>query len=148
MRLLLLAIAIVGAYAQNDGYEFQECPDNVPEELIAFGAQEGINEMYDKDIQPLYELVLFDLEQGYTPFESHTVGLVANDKEQPFSQFTVTVENIDEKCSPGVLKATNSRTREIKSCPNVIVNSDDLSETHTKVSFRWKAPECGCVLIR
>ncbi|XP_077999876.1 uncharacterized protein LOC144452626 isoform X2 [Glandiceps talaboti] len=137
--LLLLAVALTGALAQ-------ECPSNIPWEAIAKGASQDENELYDEQLRPVYEISLFEIEEGYTPYESHTVGIVANDKTLPFIDFTVTVKNNDELCSAGVLKATNSRSSEVKSCPQVLVASDD--KIKTKVSFRWKAPECGCVTIK
>nr|ALR88644.1 endo16-like 235 [Saccoglossus kowalevskii] len=146
MRILILVLAVAFAGAQQESYVPENCPTNIPWDALARGASQEVNQQTDKDFGPIYEITLFDMENGYTPYESHTIGLVSNENSMPFKSFTVTLVNNDIMCLPGVLKSTNSRAREIKECPSAIINEND--DDKTKVSFRWKAPECGCVTIR
>ncbi|XP_066266058.1 uncharacterized protein [Branchiostoma lanceolatum] len=119
------------------------CPDRYPSDLAKTGAEKTYNELSEG--KSLYQLDVYEAEEGFKPLETHTLGLRSNDRGRMFQGFHVSVTSDDAKCTPGKLKAYHKGVKELKHC-NVLINSKD--EPTIKVPLSWKAPPCGCVTFR
>ncbi|XP_078662626.1 uncharacterized protein LOC144906329 isoform X1 [Branchiostoma floridae x Branchiostoma belcheri] len=138
--LVFFAVLCAQAWAKE---KHHECPDRYPSELAKGGAEKTYNELPGGE--PLFQLVMYEAEDGFKPLETHTLGLHSNNRDRKFQGFHVSVTSDDAKCKSGKLKAYHKGVKELKHC-NTLVNSKN--EPTVKVPLSWKAPPCGCVTFR
>merc|ERR1719419_148605 len=89
-----------------------------------------------------------EAEDGfYVPGMQHTFALTAHETLPAIKGFIVATSPVDEDhCGAGIFSSNGRRFRQVPGCKHVIQNRRSFQTRD--VSFRWTAPQCGCVKIR
>ncbi|XP_064628610.1 uncharacterized protein LOC135488101 [Lineus longissimus] len=115
------------------------CPSNFDERFS--------EELKESDPQrPLFRLLKNDVRDGYEPGQELTLSLHSLVASRPMKGFLVTAKSIDGRCGNGQMVAQRSAGKIRPGCQNVIESA--MNEWKNEVAFGFRAPECGCVMIK
>jgi len=75
-----------------------------------------------------------------------TVQIKAQDPNNKFGNVLLWLQKESDICDIGVLDSTQGLYHQPENCPHMVYK--DTRPATYKFTFRWTAPECGCILIR
>ena len=75
-----------------------------------------------------------------------TVRVKAQDPNNKFGNVLLWLQRESDKCDIGVLDSTQGLYHQPENCAHMVYK--DTRPAAFKFTFRWTAPECGCILIR
>ncbi|XP_054775035.2 uncharacterized protein LOC129283225 [Lytechinus pictus] len=141
MRKELFCLVAVLAVAWSKPTETQ-C--DVNEVHAVLGTPRMVEESSNSPMIPDFDLSISDVDEGFLPEIEYAVNLKSN--PDLFEEFVVTAHNLDPDCVHGTMIDKYDIGTPDEDCPHVIRNA--IVTDMRRVSFSWKAPQCGCVTLR
>ncbi|XP_041350893.1 uncharacterized protein LOC121369881, partial [Gigantopelta aegis] len=118
------------------------CPHGLPPE----GGRVQPNRL--KGDQPLYWLDVGAVKYGFAPGHTYSLNVLASDPLRPFSDAILTIHPEEtSQCGSGSFELDTSDLYQPTHCPGVLI-TNRKQPMQMLPSFLWKAPDCGCVLVR